>query len=161
MLSGANANTNRDFFCRGTTVHDVRARRLRRIQASVAALAVACIGLGTVLTGCGAASSDQQWARITARTCASTIARARLAPPTEAQLALDRFLVERQRLLNGHRAFNTVTPFRNVCLRIRDEIRGTTTTTAASGPDSALEPANQVADQPANKVANEVTDSDS
>lgn len=84
---------------------------------------VLLLGLGSLGVGaCGPASSAAQWARVSAQTCRSTIARAHLKDPTEAQLAPERFLEERRKLLDGHRGFNTVTAFRAVCSRIRQEL---------------------------------------
>ena len=93
--------------------------------------------MALALVACGPASSSAEWARISSLTCRSTIARAHLNDPTEAQLAPERFLEERRRLLDSHRAFNTVSAFRTVCSRVRQELL------AAGGapakPDSATE----------------------
>lgn len=78
--------------------------------------------MSLTLWACGPASSTAEWARISSLTCRSTIARAHLNDPTEAQLAPERFLEERRRLLDSHRAFNTVSAFRTVCSRIRQEL---------------------------------------
>lgn len=78
--------------------------------------------MALTLGACGQASSTAEWARISSLTCRSTIARAHLKDPTEAQLAPERFLEERRRLLDSHRAFNTVSAFRTVCSRVRQEL---------------------------------------
>lgn len=132
MLSGTFPNANRDLFDVRTTVAGVHRSRLSRVI-----IALTALGFGAVATACGPASSDSGWAKATALTCASTIARARLRPPTASQIAEDRFLQERQRLLESHRAFNTVTPFRNVCSRIRDEIRADAAPSTTISPESA------------------------
>lgn len=135
MLSATIPNANRDLFGARATVARVHGRLRNRV---IAALAACLLGLPSF--GCGPASSDREWAKATSRTCASTIARAHLRPPSAAQIAPERFLAERQRLLNSHRAFNTVSAFRNVCSRIRDEIR------AQSGPNGPSAPTDTAQD---------------
>lgn len=134
MLSATIPNTNRDLFGARATVPRVHGRLRNRVIAAL----VACL-LGMPSLGCGPASSDRAWAEATARTCASTIARAHLRPPSAAQIAPERFLAERQRLLDSHRAFNTVSAFRTVCSRIRDEIRAEAGLTGPSAPTSTVQ----------------------
>lgn len=58
-----------------------------------------------------------------ARTCLSTIARNGLPEPAPSKLTPEMFLEERARLLESGERFNTVRPYRNVCLELRDELR--------------------------------------
>ncbi len=77
---------------------------------------------GFALWGCSGAAGDAEWARATARTCASTLARTGFTAPYPALVAPARFLDERRRLLDERVGFNTVTPFRTVCTEIRREL---------------------------------------
>ena len=106
--------------------------RVRKLLAGSAGAVMAL-----ALVACGPASSSAEWARISSLTCRSTIARAHLNNPTEAQLAPERFLEERRRLLDSHRAFNTVSAFRTVCSRVRQELLAEGG--APAKPDSATE----------------------
>lgn len=90
------------------------------MRSAVLALAVGLVPV--VLGSCGPASSATQWAKVSAQTCRSTIARAHLKDASDEQLAPERFLEERRKLLDGHRGFNTVTAFRAVCSSIRQEL---------------------------------------
>lgn len=78
--------------------------------------------LGLGLIGCGSSMGTTDWARFTARTCASTLARAGYDAPIPAVVDPARFLAERQRMLADRKGFNTVTPFRQVCSDIRAEL---------------------------------------
>lgn len=89
-------------------------------------------GLVAVAAGaCGPDSGTDAWARATARTCASTLARSGLPVPPGVVVPA-RFRAERDRLLAGRSGFNTVQPYRNVCSKLRDEIARTTTTSTTS-----------------------------
>lgn len=129
-LSPASATTNRDFFDPATTFVGVERQGFRGVAGLIRSVVLAlAVGLGPVVLGsCGPASSAAQWAKVSAQTCRSTIARAHLKDPSNAQVAPERFLDERRRLLDGHRGFNTVTAFRAVCSRVRQEL-------IAPGPD--------------------------
>lgn len=97
-----------------------------------------------LLAGCSVHDGEADWGRVTALTCASTIARAGLPAPTPAQLDPRRFIEERRRLLAGGTRFNTVTPFKNVCNRIRKELAATTTTLTASPGQGDTDPLAEV-----------------
>ena len=83
-----------------------------------------------VLTGCGVPNADTQRATILSKTCVSTIARNGLPTPAPAQIDPRRFDEERRRLLASGKRFNTVSPYRNVCNKVRKELRATITAVA-------------------------------
>ena len=95
--------------------------------------AVPAVALGVLLAGCGFRHGEQGWALVTAQTCASTLARAGLPAPSGAQIDPQRFLSERRRLLDGGAWFNTVSPYKNVCSAIRDELRSAPTLSTVAG----------------------------
>ena len=89
--------------------------------------------LGVALLGCSGASGESDWARATAQTCASTLARTGFDAPSPDPVDPARFLAERRRLLGERIGFNTVSPFRTVCSDIRNEL-----TAAGNSPESTL-----------------------
>jgi hypothetical protein len=102
---------------------------------------VTIIAAVALLTGCGVRGGEQQRAILTARTCASTVARNGLPAPDPESITPARFEVEHRRLVDEGLRFNTVTPYRNVCNKIREEIRATAPTTSyplASLPDGVI-----------------------
>ena len=84
--------------------------------------ALLVVGSFSLLTACGVRHGEYDRARVFALTCASTIARNGLAAPTP-PINPERFVLERRRLLASGRQFNTVSPYKNVCSAIRDELR--------------------------------------
>jgi hypothetical protein len=79
--------------------------------------------VAVVLAGCGVGGSAQDRDRALADTCLSTIVRAGLPAPTADQIAPERFAAERRRLVATGRRFNTVTPYKNVCTEIKEELQ--------------------------------------
>ncbi|MEY4373131.1 MAG: hypothetical protein RL219_1900 [Actinomycetota bacterium] len=112
--------------------HPVTGRARTAVRLALgAAVGGVTIGLWA-LGGCGARAGETQWARVTARTCDSTLARAGLATDPVNSVDPARFLAERRRLLGARVGFNTVTPFRTVCTEIREEL----SPPSATGPTS-------------------------
>ena len=97
-----------------------------------------------VLTGCGVPHGDADRAKVLARTCLSTIIRNGLPAPTPAQIGPELFAERRRHLLDAGRQFNTISPYRDVCGKLRDQLRASTSvasqpTTATDEPDDAVD----------------------
>lgn len=125
--------------------HPAVRRRRTPVRLAVGLGAAALLAGLWALGGCGSRAGEAHWARVTARTCTSTLARAGISTDLgETGARADpvdpaRFLAERRRRLQARSGFNTVTPFRTVCSEIRQELTVSTPTgPTPTGPTPTL-----------------------